>query len=49
MAPTSTAGAGPLRGDVHITAGMEMLQDAYLHAVAAAAGCVLAKPNLGLS
>ena len=33
-----------LRGNVHITAAMEVLQTGYLHAVAAAAGCALGKP-----
>jgi hypothetical protein len=36
--------AEPLRGDVHVTASMEMLQTGYLHAVAAAAGCAVGKP-----
>jgi Domain of unknown function (DUF4365) len=34
-----------LRGNVHITAAMEVLQTGYLHAVAAAAGCALGKPS----
>lgn len=32
------------RGDLRIKSRMEMLQDGYLHAVAAAAGCTVAKP-----
>jgi hypothetical protein len=34
----------PLRGNIHVTACMEMLQTGYLQAVAAAAGCAVAKP-----
>lgn len=34
----------PLRGDIHVTASMEVLQTGYLHAVAAAAGCAVSKP-----
>src|ERR671927_346447 len=35
---------GTLRGDLATTACMETLQVAYLHAVAAAAGCSLSQP-----
>ncbi|TYC05681.1 DUF4365 domain-containing protein [Micromonospora sp. WP24] len=35
----------PLRGDLDEKQCMETLQEAYLHAVAAAARCSLAKPN----
>lgn len=38
------ARAAPLRGDLATTACMETLQVAYLHAVAAAAGCSLSQP-----
>jgi Domain of unknown function (DUF4365) len=44
--PTDPPGvmAEVLRGNIHITAAMEVLQTGYLHAVAAAAGCALSKP-----
>jgi hypothetical protein len=35
----------PLRGTLRKRDRMEMLQDSYLQAVAAAAGCTMAKPN----
>ncbi|MFI6466643.1 DUF4365 domain-containing protein [Streptomyces sp. NPDC050528] len=35
----------PLRGDLPKKQRMEMLQDGYLRAVAAAAGCTMAKPD----
>ncbi|WP_241692147.1 DUF4365 domain-containing protein [Streptomyces sp. N1] len=35
----------PLRGDLPKKQRMEMLQDSYLRAVAAAAGCTMAKPE----
>lgn len=35
----------PLRGDLRQTDRMEMLQDSYLRAVAAASGCTMAKPE----
>ncbi|MFF4416624.1 DUF4365 domain-containing protein [Streptosporangium sp. NPDC001559] len=35
----------PLRGDLRLKSRMEMLQDSYLRAVAAAAGCTMAKPD----
>ena len=35
----------PLRGSLRLKSRMEMLQDSYLRAVAAAAGCQLAKPD----
>jgi hypothetical protein len=38
------ARSAPLRGDLATTACMETLQVAYLHAVAAAAGCSLSQP-----
>ncbi|UUN27660.1 DUF4365 domain-containing protein [Streptomyces sp. FIT100] len=37
--------AAPLRGDLPKQQRMEMLQDSYLRAVAAAAGCTMAKPD----
>ncbi|MEV6506037.1 DUF4365 domain-containing protein [Streptomyces sp. NPDC051642] len=37
--------AAPLRGDLPKKQRMEMLQDSYLRAVAAAAGCTMAKPE----
>lgn len=36
---------GPLRGSLRLKSRMEMLQDSYLKAVAAAAGCQMAKPD----
>ncbi|MEU2235536.1 MULTISPECIES: DUF4365 domain-containing protein [Streptomyces] len=39
------ASMGPLRGDLAKKQRMEMLQDSYLRAVAAAAGCTMAKPE----
>ncbi|MEU7601939.1 DUF4365 domain-containing protein [Streptomyces sp. NPDC041003] len=36
---------GPLRGELPKKQRMEMLQDSYLRAVAAAAGCTMAKPE----
>src|SRR4051794_18849796 len=38
------APVAPLRGEVDVTAAMEVLQIAYLHAVVAAARCSLAAP-----
>lgn len=37
--------AEPLRGDLRQKDRMEMLQDSYLRAVAAASGCTMAKPE----
>src|SRR4051812_16382768 len=46
MTLTTTSGGGrPLRGSVSVTQGMEMLHDAHIRAVAAAAGCMLMKPE----
>lgn len=47
MATVSLSGqnSGPLRGDLRIKSRMEMLQDGYIRAVAAAAGCTMAKPE----
>ncbi|TKA00106.1 DUF4365 domain-containing protein [Actinacidiphila oryziradicis] len=39
------APASPLRGELEQKRRMEMLQDSYLRAVAAAAGCTMAKPD----
>jgi hypothetical protein len=41
---TVTVAPPVVRGDIAVTARMETLQDGYLHAVAAAAGCTLARP-----
>jgi hypothetical protein len=46
--PSAGAGAAtlePLRGDIPPTACMEALQNGYLRAIAAAAGCAIAKPE----
>ncbi|WP_338770980.1 DUF4365 domain-containing protein [Nocardia vulneris] len=40
-----SAGLSAQRGDIAVTASMEKLQDAYLGAIAAAAGCELSKPD----
>jgi hypothetical protein len=40
-----SVGLTDLRGEVAVTASMEKLQDAYLHAIAAAAGCEISKPD----
>ncbi|MDV8008636.1 DUF4365 domain-containing protein [Rhodococcus sp. IEGM 1318] len=42
---TKSVGLEKLRGDIAVTASMEKLQDAYLGAIAAAAGCEMAKPD----
>lgn len=42
--PQPGAARSVLRGDLAVTACMETLQVAYLHAVAAAAGCSLSQP-----
>lgn len=41
----SNAPKDPLRGELRLKSRMEMLQDSYLRAVAAAAGCTMAKPE----
>lgn len=42
---TKSVGLTDARGKIAVTASMEKLQDAYLGAIAAAAGCELAKPE----
>ncbi|WP_431234802.1 DUF4365 domain-containing protein [Mycolicibacterium psychrotolerans] len=42
---TKSVGLTAARGEVAVTASMEKLQDAYLGAIAAAAGCELSKPE----
>ena len=42
---TKSVGLTGMRGNIAVTASMEKLQDAYLGAIAAAAGCELAKPD----
>lgn len=42
---TKSVGLTGARGEIAVTASMEKLQDAYLGAIAAAAGCELSKPD----
>jgi hypothetical protein len=42
---TKSIGLTAERGEIAVTASMEKLQDAYLGAIAAAAGCELSKPE----
>jgi hypothetical protein len=42
---TKSVGLTAARGEIAVTASMEKLQDAYLGAIAAAAGCELSKPD----
>jgi len=45
MVGTGNSPITPLRGELRKKSRMEMLQDSYLRAVAAAAGCTMAKPE----
>lgn len=42
---TKSVGLTAARGEIAVTTSMEKLQDAYLGAIAAAAGCELSKPD----